>query len=44
MLLASPQHSEAVVNSTTAPMKTFFRPYMSLIVPAVGIATICPSA
>src|SRR5487761_1525229 len=43
MSLANPQHSDAVVNSATAPRKTFLRPYWSLTLPASGIARTWPS-
>ena len=44
MLEAKPQHSEAMVKMAAEIMKTFLRPYMSLILPAIGIAMTWPSA
>ena len=44
MLGAKPQHSEARVKTAAEIMKTFLRPYMSLILPAIGMAMTWPSA
>ncbi len=44
MLGANPQHSEESVKIAAEIMKTFLRPYMSLIFPAIGMAMTWPSA
>ena len=44
MLPAKPQHSEEAVNTAAEIRKTVLRPYMSLILPASGMATTWPSA
>ena len=44
MLPAKPQHSEDKVKTAAEIMKTFLRPYMSLIFPAIGMAMTWPSA
>ena len=40
----NPQHREARVKIAAEIMKTFLRPYMSLIFPAIGMAMTWPSA
>jgi len=44
MLGANPQHSEATVKMAAETPNTFLRPYMSLILPAIGMAMTWPSA
>ena len=44
MLGANPQHSEAMVKTAAETPNTFLRPYMSLILPAIGMAMTWPSA
>ena len=43
MLMAKPQSSELVVNSTAAPTNTRLRPMLSATRPAIGKATTRPS-
>ena len=44
MFGANPQHSDESVKTAAETRKTFLRPYMSLILPAIGIAITRPSA
>ena len=44
MFGANPQQSEEIVKIAAEIMKTFLRPYMSLILPAMGMAMTWPSA
>ena len=44
MLGARPQQSDESVKTAADIMKTFLRPYMSLILPAIGMAMTWPSA
>ena len=44
MFEANPQHSEDNVKIAAEIMKTFLRPYMSLIFPAMGMAMTWPRA
>ncbi len=44
MLGAKPQHSEEMVKTAADTQNTFLRPYMSLILPAMGMAMTWPRA
>ena len=44
ILGANPQHSDARVKTAAETANTFLRPYMSLILPAIGIAMTWPRA
>ena len=44
ILGANPQHSDERVKTAAETANTFLRPYMSLILPAIGIAMTWPRA